>query len=498
MELDLSKPDLRGAGLRGADLTILGGGPSGLAVARYAQAAGLSYVLLEKSAGLGGLCRTYVCGEHRYDSGAHRFHDRDPEITADVRAWLGDELRAVHAPSQILHRGRLIDFPPSPLNWIRSQGLLEGARIALEIAARRLRPRPERTFEDLAFNRYGRRLGKPLLLDYSEKLWGLPAAALSPDVATRRLSGLALTALLFEVFLPQRKTRHLDGEFFYPRSGYGMIAERMAEGLPRERLLTGHEVSGFEFDGARISGVRCADGSMIPVGRRIVNTLPLTMLARFLGDTLPESARRAAAALSFRHVRIVFVRLGIPRCSDNASIYLPDPQLAISRISEPRNRSTALAPNGETSLIAEVPCSTGDPLATLSDAALTARVIDELEGVGLIQRRNVIECRQHFLANAYPVYSLGYREHLAQIERGIAGVRNLDLLGRGGRFWYSHLHDQLRTAKDYVRSFAASAAVESAAVESAVESGRAESGTVSSEASPSIEAHILRSASKLQ
>ena len=468
---------------RGADLTILGGGPAGLAVARYAQAAGLSFVLLEKSAELGGLCRTFACGEHRYDSGAHRFHDRDPGITADVRSWLGDELLTVRAPSQIWHRSQFIDFPPSPLNWIRSQGWLEGARTAFEIAATRLRPRPERTFEDLAINRYGRRLGKPLLLDYSEKLWGLPAAELAIDVATRRLSGLGLTTLLFEVILPRRKTRHLDGEFFYPRNGYGMIAERMAAELPREQLRMRHEVTGFEFDDKRVNGVRCADGSVVPVGGRVVNTLPLTIVARFLGETLPESARRAAAALSFRHVRIVFLRLCIPRCTDNATIYLPDPRLAISRISEPRNRSAALAPDGETSLVAEIPCSTGDSLALLTDEALAARVIDELEGVGLIERRSVVEWRCHFLPNAYPVYSLGYRELLAEVEHGVAGVRNLDLLGRGGRFWYSHLHDQLRAAKDYVRSFVASTGAETEA---------------GSDLSPSIAAHILRSATKLQ
>lgn len=467
----------------GADLTILGGGPAGLAVARYAQAAGLSFVLLEKAAELGGLCRTLTCGGHRYDTGAHRFHDRDAEVTADVRSWLDGELLAVHAPSQIWHRGRFIDFPPSPLNWIRSQGLLEGARIAIEVAGKRLRPRPERSFEDLAINRYGRRLGKPLLLDYSEKLWGLPAAELATDVATRRLSGMALSTLLFEVFLPRRKTRHLDGEFFYPRTGYGMIAERMAAELPREQLLLRHEVTGFEFDDdKRVNGVRCADGSVVPVGGRVVNTLPLTIAARFLGEALPESARRAAAALSFRHVRIVFLRLRVPRCTDNATIYLPDPRLAISRISEPRNRSTALAPEGETALVAEIPCSTGDSLAALGEEALAARVIDELEGVGLIERRSVIEWRHHFLANAYPVYSLGYRERVAEIERGVASVPNLDLLGRGGRFWYSHLHDQLRAAKNYVRSFSAS-------------TGAVDAGL---EPSPSMDAHILRSATKLQ
>ena len=96
---------------------------------------------------------------------------------------------------------------------------------------------------------------------------------------------------------------------------------------------------------------------------------------------------------------------------------------------------------------------------------MAARVIDELEGVGLIERRSVIEWRHHFLANAYPVYSLGYRERVAEIERGVASVPNLDLLGRGGRFWYSHLHDQLRAAKNYVRSFSASTGTVDAGLE---------------------------------
>lgn len=34
----------------------------------------------------------------------------------------------------------------------------------------------------------------------------------------------------------------------------------------------------------------------------------------------------------------------------------------------------------------------------------------------------------------------------------IGTIENLDLLGRGGLFWYSHLHDQMRLAKDWVAS----------------------------------------------
>src|SRR5260370_42357824 len=98
-----------------APLTILGGGPAGLGVAFYASERRLPFALFERAAELGGMCRTFRAGGHLYDSGAHRLHDRDPEITADLRRLLGDALRTVTSPSQIYHRGRFIAVPPTPL-----------------------------------------------------------------------------------------------------------------------------------------------------------------------------------------------------------------------------------------------------------------------------------------------------------------------------------------------------------------------------------------------
>jgi len=438
----------------GGPLTILGGGPAGLAVAHYAHRAGVPFALYERTAELGGLCRTFQHGAHRYDAGAHRFHDRDAEVTRDLRLLLGSDLAAVSAPSQIFDRGRFVEFPPSPLGWLFAQGPLEAARVAADLVRARWRPRPERSFEDYATNRYGRRLGKPLLLDYSEKLWGLPAAELAPDVATRRLSGLTLGSLVVELLQPGRKAAHLDGAFLYPRTGYGAIAERIVAGLPAADLHTAHEVTGLTCDGGHVRSVRFAGGRSVAVTGRLVSTLPLTVLVRLLGDTLPATARRAAARLRFRHVRLVFVRLARARCTPNATIYLPDPRLRVSRISEPKNRSAAMAPAHETSLVAEVPCSAGDPINALDDRALADRVVAELGEVGLIDPQEVVEWRHHLLPNAYPVGTLDSADSVRTIRDALGALVNVDLLGRGGRFWYSHLHDQLRLAKDYVRSLA--------------------------------------------
>jgi protoporphyrinogen oxidase len=436
------------------ELTILGGGPAGLGTAFYAHRAGVPFQLFEKSPRLGGLCRTLSLGAHSYDCGAHRFHDRDADVTNDMRAMLGDDLVVVDAPSKIYDRGRFIDFPPTPLSVLFSGfNLLESGRIGLELIRSRRRAAPAISFADFAISQFGETLARRLLLNYSEKLWGLPADHLSPDVATRRLHGMTLASLFFEVLFPKNKTAHIDGSFLYPRDGYGQIVEALEATLPPESVRTGHDIVRLECDRNRIRCIHFAGHHHVDPGSRVVSTLPLTLTVKFLGDDVTDKIREATQDLRFRHIRLMFLRLAQPRVSANASIYIPDPELCMTRMYEPKNRSEKMAPADETSLVVEVPCFTDDPICATPTEDLAARVIAELDSIGIIKASKVIEWRHHFLPNAYPVYSLDYASRVACITNALGAISNLDLIGRGGRFFYSHLHDQLRFGKDYVAGF---------------------------------------------
>jgi protoporphyrinogen oxidase len=433
-------------------LTILGGGPAGLGVAFYAHRAGLPFVLYEGSGQLGGMCRTLRCGEHLYDRGAHRLHDRDPEITRDLVALMGDDLVRVEAPSAIWDDGRYIAFPPTPLNVMFAYGPREAGRICLDLLRSGVRrSRPAVSFEDFAVRRFGRTLARRILLNYSAKLWGLPTDQLSPDIATRRLQGMTLRSLLYELVFPGGKTEHVDGSFLYPRKGYGQIAEALVRTLPPQSLRTGFEVAAVECDGGALKRIQSVAGETVDVEDRVVSTLPLPYLVRLLGDAVPDTARQAASRLRFRHVRLLFLRVKTACLSGNASIYIPDPAFCISRIYEPKTRSAAMAPEGETSIVAEAPCFADDAVARLSDDAFTQRVVGELTALELVNPRDIIESRHHFIANAYPVYTNGYASDVSVIREGLEGIRNLETVGRAGRFVYSHLHDQLRYGKDHVR-----------------------------------------------
>lgn len=433
-------------------LTILGGGPAGLAVAYYAWQCGIPFLLFEKSETLGGLCRTFQCGHHRYDAGAHRFHDRDPEITRDVLQLLGNEIRPVSAPSKIYLAGRFIDFPLTPMALLLSGGLRWITRVGMDLVRSRLRPRGNVSFADFAIKNFGETLARQFLLNYSEKVWGLPAEQLSPEVATRRLQGMTLRTALIEVVAPGRKVEHLDGRFLYPASGYGRIVQALAQGLPAETLRTAQEAVWMGVDGRRISEIRFSSGLVCQTGGKVISTIPMTILVRLLGESLSPEAHEACRGLQFRHLRLIFLRLSRPRLSEHASVYLPDPDLCISRVSEPKNRSAAMAPPDETSLVLEIPCFIDDPVYSLSEDQLVQRATRELAQIGLLDPRWIIEWRHHFLQNAYPVYSLDFSARVTRILEALGHIENLDLLGRGGLFFYSHLHHQLRFGKDYVRA----------------------------------------------
>ncbi len=433
-------------------LTILGGGPAGIAIGYYGHRQGHSFSIHEKLPDFGGLCRTLRFGDHRYDTGAHRLHDQFPAVTADLKQLMGDELVPVTSPSKIYENGKSIDFPPTPLNLLRSTSIPQLGTTVFDLLRARLRRGEDRSFEDFATRKFGRSLARRFLMNYSEKVWGYPSRELAPEVSTKRLSGMTLGTLVRELLFPQKKADHIDGTFLYPLGGYGRIMDALLETLPQESLRPEEEVTGFSLRHGRVERIDFGSGDSILEPEHVVSTLPLTALVRLLRDQLPADVVDAARSLRFRSLRLFVLKLNRPRISNNATIYFPHQDFVITRIHEPKNRSERMAPPHETSLVVEVPHFNGDEIHSLETGRLLDRVLVELVDSGMIERGEVLDTRHHFLPAAYPVYRLDYQHAVAKIREGLAPIENLTTLGRGGLFFYSHLHHQLDWARRFVDS----------------------------------------------
>lgn len=429
-------------------LTVLGAGPAGLATGFYARRQGLDVRLYEAADAVGGNARTLQLGPFRYDTGAHRFHDKNAAVTNDVKALLGDDLRRVDAPSQICWQGRRIDFPLAPYDLLRKLPLSLLARIAWEqLSIPRVSDDADH-FEEMALQSYGPTLARLFLLNHTEKLWGADATELSPRVAGDRLEGLDLKTFFLEAFGGTKdKARHLDGSFYYPKHGYGQIAEATADALGREHIRTGARVTQLSHDGTRIRRVTINDADPVGVDT-LVSTLPLTLVLRLLDPPPSDEIQSLAGSMRFRHLRLVILGLDRPRLTPNASLYFPDRSVPFTRLYEPKNRSPDMAPDDQSVVVLERPCHPGSNGWEQPDAALRTKAVTLLTEQGLLDGNDeVVDSAHHAVPFAYPILDVGAEAKAERLTTYLDRFDNLHLLGRSACFTYTHVHNLYAQAR---------------------------------------------------
>ena len=437
-----------------SSISIMGGGPAGLAVGFSAKQAGLAFHIYEGQSRVGGNCVTLQHGDFRFDSGAHRLHDKDHQATEDIKGLLGKDLRKIEIPSQIWHKGRFYDFPIAPFNLLRTMGLFEFGKASLSLLKGRMRPKKlAPSFADFAVRAYGKDIASRFLLNYSEKLWGAPCDRLSPAICGARLKGLGLTSLVIESLFGRRANiRHLDGAFYYPRQGYGVIVDRLAEACGLASITLQARVTRIRHSEGRINSIQINEADQHSVDE-VVSTLPINSLMQSLDPAPPSELVSISNTLRYRNVILVAVFISRPQISANGSLYFPDPGFPFTRVYEPRNRSSEMSPPGCTSLIAEIPCQPTDDVWTGDLSALIDSVVDRFVHLGWLKRSEVIETATHRLHHAYPILELGYESRLAPILAYLGGFENLSLAGRNGCFVYTHLHDMMRSGREIVSRY---------------------------------------------
>lgn len=435
----------------GSHISILGGGAGGLSVGYYAKKAGLPFTIYEAADRPGGNCVTLRHGDFLFDSGAHRFHDQDPQVTAELLALLGDDLGQIQVPSHIFHDGKYTDFPLSPLNLVLSLGPVAFTRAGFEVLRSRLTPAQDHEhFESFALSTYGRTIASRFLLNYSEKLWGESCDKLSLNVAGKRMQGLTLGTFIKEALLGGKaKTAHLDGAFYYPKGGFGTIAEKLAGFCGEENIRLNSRITKVFHEGARVTALEPQDGERTDTDE-MVSTLPLDQFLKMLVPSPPKDIIKLAAELRYRHMVLVALFLDKESVTDSATVYFPESRFPFTRICEPRNRHPGMSPEGKTSLIAEIPCRKEDSFWTMEDQRLIRTVRSHLMKIGWVREAEIESARVLRMQYAYPVLELGFEEKIDKIFKYLDRFSNLKLSGRNGKFQYSHVHDMMIFARDIV------------------------------------------------
>jgi protoporphyrinogen oxidase len=429
-----------------APVVIVGAGPAGLAcgTALLRRMPGRRVIAVEKEDRPGGLCGGFSREGLEFDYGSHRIHPSTPRPVMDYFGSLpGVELAVRPRNGRILLAGRLVRFPPAPLDLLVKLPLPFAARVISDQFRRRRGGTPS-DFREAVELRLGRTMAREFYVPYAAKLWGLQAGDISPRQAERRIS-LSGGSLIRKVLAGLPLLGGLDrSRFFrYPVGGFRSLADGMAAGF----TALGGEIRA----GSAVRTVRlCGDGSLVvEAGEDVIRASRVfwSAPARELGTAVadaPDAVREACSSLRSRGLVLVYMVLPGRCYTGYDAHYFPGAGLPVSRLSEPRNYSRAGLPPDRTGLCIELPCEVGGREWSMTDEEAAAFVISCLAESPLPELRPLCSWTVR-LASAYPVYVRGFEEKTAAVSDWLRTVPGLVTMGRQGLFAHDNVHHAVET-----------------------------------------------------
>ena len=434
-------------------VVVLGAGPAGLGTAlRLGRRDEYDVAVLERANVVGGNAGSFALDGQRVDYGSHRLHPTcAPEILDDIRTMLGGDLLDQRRHGRIRLQGRWVHFPLQPLDLL----LHVPPAFALGIV-RDLLPAAGRasvsadTFAGVLERRLGTTICQEFYFPYARKIWGLSPDEIDAEQARRRVSAASIAKMVRKVLraVPGVGPRG-GGRFYYPRLGFGQISEGYLEGAIAHgaKVELGSTVTAIECrpgGGATVS-FEDAGGVRRVAADRVISTIPLTVLVRAIRPAAPDDVLAAADSLRYRAMLLIYLVLETDRFSEYDAHYFPGADVAITRLSEPKNYSRH-GPEGSTVLCAELPCSQDDAHWRMSDEDLRDLVLAALARAGAPVVSAVRRVVSRRLTHAYPIYDRAFHAHLDSLDGWVRGLDGILTVGRQGLFAHDNTHHTLAMA----------------------------------------------------
>jgi protoporphyrinogen oxidase len=493
---------------------IAGAGPAGLSAAlELLRRSDITPLVFESDSQVGGISKTVNYRGNRMDLGGHRFFsksdwvmrwwqeilpvaegqtDSDKALRINYQRKTHDLIPEALGPassdavmlvrqrlSRIFYRRRFFDYPLKlNASTLKNMGLLETLRIGLSYSQAQIIQRsPENSLEDFFVNRFGDRLYRTFFKDYTEKVWGVACQEISAEWGAQRIKGLSVTKAIAHAVASrfrssadtsQKRTEtSLIERFLYPKFGPGQMWEEVARQIAVRggKIHLRHRIVGIERKGVEITAVMVNDeasGSVQKVPCEfLISTMPVRDLTAMLKPS-DDHVIRIADRLPYRDFMTAGLLLKKMNATDDRAgkngmppdnwIYIQEPDVKIGRLQVFNNWSPALVPNPDTIWLGlEYFCREGDDLWSMEDGQFIDFAAKELEKIGMIDRRDVLDGTVVRVAKAYPAYFGAYRD-FDKVRAYLDIFSNLYPVGRNGMHRYNNQDHSMLAANSAVSS----------------------------------------------
>ncbi|MBO36839.1 MAG: hypothetical protein CL612_03295 [Anaerolineaceae bacterium] len=436
-------------------IVILGGGISGLTVAWRLQELGFQAEVCESNEFVGGLAGTVRPEDGRYclDFGPHFFITQKQEIVERITDLLADDVLSFERSAQLYVLGRFLDYPLSAKNVLLNFPLSDAiasiitfAWAQLKAAAKYLLSTDSTSvnFGDWATANFGNHLAKIFFRPYTEGFWKIPCENLSSEIipTSTRLNFMKSMKMMFlrKVSGPAKSLteRELVLPLRYPKRGYGVIAENIAD-----RVLN---MGGIIRQNTRVVKVKLRDDGtyLVKVAQddnlielhadHVISTIPIPNLVNMMSPEAPPIVSQSADKLGYLSLIVLYVVTTKNDLLDTSYVYYLD--RPYHRLAEMDKFCDSLSPDGENMLAVEFSCHRGDEIWNMNEQDLLELALPHLEHDNILIRNEVDKLFVVRAGHAYPIRYLDFRNNLDTFLDYVGEQHNLDVLGRTGEYMY--------------------------------------------------------------
>lgn len=430
---------------------ILGGGLTGLTLARHLKE---ESVVLEALPETGGLCRSITDKGFTFDvGGSHIIFSKDAEVLDFMTGVLGPNVVKSRRNTKILYKGRRVKYPfENGLSDLPLKDNLECLfSYIFNLILRKLGRIPEsRNFKDCLYAVYGTGLTEKYLLPYNEKIWNCKAQDMNCEWVKDRLP-MPKVLDLVKASLGIGSEGYVHQLFFYyPSTGGIQSLVKSVEKGVKSKVVTGFTVKSVK---KVKGGFEVSDGKRKRVFPKLISTIPLPDLVEAIKDPVPASVRKAASALRFNSLVTVMLGMDQAKLNDISWMYIPsEADGEANRVSFPFNFSAKTSPSGTSSVLAEITCQAGDDVWCMKDGDVIEHVVSHLDRNKLIDASKVSYSRVARSKHAYVVYDLDHAKNKSAVASFMESY-GIPLCGRFSQFEYHNMDKCIRSAMDKAKAF---------------------------------------------
>ena len=409
------------------ETVILGSGISGISAGYHLQKNGEKAVIYERDSDWGGLCGNFTIDGFRFDKFVHFTFAPDDYIKNIFEK--SSPTFAHPSVSSNFYKGFWLKHPAqnnlAPLPADEKVEIIKG-----------FINRPHKTFEELENYedwlrvQYGDYFAENFPFKYTRKYWGVEPKELETKWVGNRMHSPDLDEVLKGAFEVQDKNFYYTSHMKYPKKGgFRSILNDCRKGLDIR----------FNKEVVRIKPsaktVFFKDGSSVKYDR-LISSLPLPEIVKMI-DGIPADIKKAGEDLM--HTSGYMVSLGFkrPDVAKHLWFYIYDEDILASRVYSPNLKSPDNAPEGCSSLQAEIFFSNRAEVPPAED--VLKNTIEKLIEMGIFKEEDLVVKDIRFEKYANVIFDKDIYKNREVVLKYLKTI-GIESIGRFGKWEYMWTH----------------------------------------------------------